>query len=200
MSEKRVGQVDGKHYTEYAATVRELERSGRLLDAELLLRRLIEAMEAEARARGGALDPWYYERLAIDFRKQKRYADEIEILEQYRAHLVPESTEFADRLMRARELWAGKQGPLQAPAEAPVVGPAAAPVAEPAVAAAAESEPAPAELPPAPAVTEPAPEQAPVIQLPPHGATAPPRKRRSGCLWFFLGAAACLGLLVALLI
>lgn len=45
----------------------------------------MEATEAEAEREGGGrgVAPWYYEQLAIVYRKMKRPADELAVLERY---------------------------------------------------------------------------------------------------------------------
>ena len=81
--EARPGTVDGRHYTFYVDVVRDLKRHGRLDEAEALLLRLVDAVEAEAAAEGYGVAPWYYEQLAIIYRKQKRYRDEVDVLTRY---------------------------------------------------------------------------------------------------------------------
>lgn len=77
--------VDGRHYTEHVDTISSMLRAGEYEAAESLLLRICDAME------GGApkvpVAPWYYERLAIMYRKLNRSADEIAILERYDAQL-----------------------------------------------------------------------------------------------------------------
>ncbi|MBC7109277.1 MAG: hypothetical protein H5T41_10960 [Methanomassiliicoccales archaeon] len=77
------GFLRGKHYTEYVEEVQNLKRTGRLDEAEKLLLKLVEAVEAEARAQGWGVAPWYYEQLAIIYRKRKDYAAEVAILKRY---------------------------------------------------------------------------------------------------------------------
>ena len=78
------GFVDGRHYATYAEEVLRLKRAGDLDGAEALLLRLVDATEAETSAWGeGWGVPWYYEQLAIIYRKKKKPADELAILERY---------------------------------------------------------------------------------------------------------------------
>jgi hypothetical protein len=101
------GYVQDKHYTEYVDSVKALKRDGNLVDAEILLLKLVDATEAEARAMGGGVAPWYYEQLAIIYRKQKRHADEVSILERYETHEKGPGTgpdQLAHRLRTARVL------------------------------------------------------------------------------------------------
>lgn len=59
------------------------KREGRLDDARSLLNDEIEHQEAESRASGAGVAPWYYEQLAIVYRKQDREGDELTVLERY---------------------------------------------------------------------------------------------------------------------
>lgn len=77
------GLVDGQHYSAYTDRVRQLKRAGDLASAERLLLRLIEAAEAEAETRSWGVAPWYYEQLAIVYRKRRDSAREMAILERY---------------------------------------------------------------------------------------------------------------------
>ncbi len=78
------GFVAGGHYSAYVE-VRRLKRVGDLDGAKELLLRLVDATEAEAAAEGEGcgVDPWYYEQLAMIYRKKKQSADELAILERY---------------------------------------------------------------------------------------------------------------------
>jgi hypothetical protein len=77
------GFVRGRHYTEYVEDVKALCRSGREVEAERLLLDLVDATEAEARAEKWGVAPWYYEQLAISYRKQGNPQGEVDILERY---------------------------------------------------------------------------------------------------------------------
>ena len=78
-----LGFVRGRHYTEYVDDVKALRRSGREVEAERLLLELVDATEAEARAEKWGVAPWYYEQLAISYRKQANPQGEVDILERY---------------------------------------------------------------------------------------------------------------------
>lgn len=103
------GSVDGVHYTEYVAPVKQLKIAGRHAAAINLLLKLVDAVASESRAIGDdhGVSPWYYAQLAIIYRKEKRYADEVAILERYAA---PPKTagvapaKLATRLTRAQTL------------------------------------------------------------------------------------------------
>jgi hypothetical protein len=65
------GRVRGQHYTDYVEDVRELHRSDKNEAAERLLLELVDATEEESRVLGTGVAPWYYEQLAIIYRKHK---------------------------------------------------------------------------------------------------------------------------------
>ena len=81
MSEQ--GFYAGRHYTEYVETVEELKRNGDLDGAEKLLLSLVNATEAESRAQNWGVAPWYYEQLAIVYRKRGEQRNELAILERF---------------------------------------------------------------------------------------------------------------------
>jgi len=102
----RSGFVDGRHYSAFGDEVRRLKRAGELEQVEALLLRLAAATEAEAKARRWGVAPWYYEQLAIVYRKQKRQADEIAVLERYeRQRKAPGArpAKLAKRLAKLQE-------------------------------------------------------------------------------------------------
>lgn len=101
------GYYNGKHYTEYAGTIRILRREGQEDAAEKLLLKLLDAIELESASRGFGVAPWYYEQLAIIYRKQKDYLKEIEILERFaKQKHAPgvSSPKLLERLEKARKL------------------------------------------------------------------------------------------------
>lgn len=84
---KQAGSINGKYYTEYVDLVRELKREKKHQEAIDLLLRLIDAVEREAKVDkyyggDGFCAPWYYKQLAIIYRKEKRYSEEVAILER----------------------------------------------------------------------------------------------------------------------
>lgn len=105
MAEKP-GFVDGRHYTAYVSTVRDLKRRGDPAAAEELLLKLVDATEAEARAERWGVAPAYYEELAILYRKQKAPEKELVVLERYeRQAKAPGATpgRLAERLAKVRQ-------------------------------------------------------------------------------------------------
>ena len=85
--------------------IRQLVMQGRVEEAEELLLKLVKAAEHESTATGLGVDAAPYERLAIIYRKQRRYEDEIEILERFaRQKHAPGVTpgKLLNRLKKAR--------------------------------------------------------------------------------------------------
>lgn len=77
------GFYNGKHYTEYVDEVQHLIKENKLGEAEKLLIELVSATENEAHQNNWGVAPWYYERLAVVYRKQKDTESEIRILERF---------------------------------------------------------------------------------------------------------------------
>jgi tetratricopeptide (TPR) repeat protein len=106
------GFYKGKHYTDYVEDVKALKRQGQYNEAIQLLLALIDAVELEARIKKWAIAPWYYEQLAILYRKQKDYQSEISILERFALNkhapgVKPQ--QILDRLTKARSLFDSQQ-------------------------------------------------------------------------------------------
>jgi hypothetical protein len=106
---KQAGAVDGVHYTDYVEQVKQLKREGRHPEAVDLLVKLVYATEAESRAAGSrwGVAPWYYEQLAIIYRAEKRFQDEVAVLERYEAQSKAPGAgpgRLAERLTKARSL------------------------------------------------------------------------------------------------
>ena len=80
---EKPGYIDGNHYTEYLDSINDLKRAQRTDDAIALLLRCVDATEAEDRVDQWGVAPGYYEQLAILYRKEKRYRDEVPILERF---------------------------------------------------------------------------------------------------------------------
>lgn len=106
---REAGLVDGAHYTEYVDGVKQLKREKRHAEAVALLDNLVEATEAQstAAAEGRGVAPWCYEQLAVIYRKEKRFSDEVAILERYQAQPKAPGAgpnKLTERLAKAREL------------------------------------------------------------------------------------------------
>lgn len=80
---KQTKDVKGGHYTDYVDRVKQLIREKQHNEAIELLLRLIDEVEEEAKREGHGVAPWYYDQLANIYKKEKRTADEIKILERF---------------------------------------------------------------------------------------------------------------------
>ena len=80
------GYYRGRHYTTFVEEVKALNRTGDDEAVERLLLALVDAVEAESRAKGPkwGVAPWYYEELAKLYRGRKDYAAEVAILERFK--------------------------------------------------------------------------------------------------------------------
>ncbi len=99
------GYIKGKHYTEFYNKVLDLKKTGKFDDAIKLLLQLVDATEAESKADDTGVAPWYYEQLAIIYRKLNDYENEVSILERFskQSHapgLAPQK--LLDRLNKVR--------------------------------------------------------------------------------------------------
>lgn len=111
---QEAGSVDGAHYTDHVERVKQMKREGRFDEAIALLTQLVVATESESKAAGAGwgVAPWYYEQLAIIYRKQKRFRDEVAILERYESQSKAPGvgpSKLAERLAKARQLASGSQ-------------------------------------------------------------------------------------------
>lgn len=79
------GKEAGAHYADCVDSVKQLKREGRHEEAITLLLEAVEDTEFEARqlGKGWGVAPWYYEQLAVIYRKEKRVEEEIQILERF---------------------------------------------------------------------------------------------------------------------
>ena len=110
--DSKPGYFQNKHYTEYVEIVKDLKRANEYEKAEKLLLILVKAVEAESKANKCVPATWYYEQLAIIYRKQELYDKEIVILEQHikgNKWLKNEPTDFIKRLNKVKELKFKKQ-------------------------------------------------------------------------------------------
>ena len=108
----KLGYVDGVHFTEHVETIKNLKRAQRTDDAITLLLKCVDATEAEDRLDRMGVAPGYYKDLAILYRKEKRFADEVSILERYeQSRKAPGALplKLADRLAKVRGLLSRSQ-------------------------------------------------------------------------------------------
>lgn len=99
------GNIEGRHFTEYVADLDELKRSGPVQEYERLLWNCVEATEAEDSVEQAGVAPFYYEQLAILYRKQADIDAEIAVLERYAAQRHAPGVKPAklmERLSKAR--------------------------------------------------------------------------------------------------
>jgi hypothetical protein len=101
------GKLRGKHYSSYTEEVKALRRHRHDDSAERLLLELVDVIEAEASQEGWGVAPWYYEQLAVIYRKRKDPEGEVAILERYASAphapgVGPEK--LRQRLQMARQL------------------------------------------------------------------------------------------------
>ena len=100
--------TDG-HYTDYVERIKQLKAEKKNEEAIKLLLKLVGEIEKEAKVqgKGWGVAPWYYEQLAILYRKEKQYDNEVEILERYEGQPKAPgagSEKLAERLIKARQL------------------------------------------------------------------------------------------------
>jgi len=79
------GMVGEAHYTDTVGSIQQLKREKRHKEAIELLLQSVEATERESSVGGlgWGVAPWYYEQLAIIYRKEGRLAEEVAILQRY---------------------------------------------------------------------------------------------------------------------
>jgi type I site-specific restriction-modification system R (restriction) subunit len=106
---KQTEKVKGKHFSDYVDRVEQLVQEKKYSEAIELLLILVDKTEKEAKkaGKGYGVAPWFYEQLAIIYRKEKRYEDEVEILERFEKQ--PKSPGslpkmLAERLREAKQL------------------------------------------------------------------------------------------------
>lgn len=96
------------HRTNYADMVKQFKKEKKHDKAIKLLNSLIEATENESKESGLGVAPWYYEQLAIIYRKEKDIDKEIEILERYQNQIKSPGAKpqkLKERLDKAKTLY-----------------------------------------------------------------------------------------------
>lgn len=109
-------QALGRHYVDWVEPVKTLKRQGKINEAERILNACIEAAERESKLTSYGVPPWYYEQLAIIYRKQDRLGEEVAILERFMRQKHGRGAKLdgmADRLVKARALWAKQKGTVR---------------------------------------------------------------------------------------
>jgi len=80
---KGAGSYCGLHYTMWISAAQRLRQIGEDRAAELLLLKLVDAVEAEARETNGDVASWYYDQLRIIYKKRKDYQREVDIIKRH---------------------------------------------------------------------------------------------------------------------
>lgn len=104
LRDEPAGRVRRRHFTDYVAEVKEL-RLGRETDAERLLLELVDATGAEADDNASSVAPWYYEQLAISYRKRNDTSSELASLDRFatqRRSPGPSGSQLLGRLAKTR--------------------------------------------------------------------------------------------------
>lgn len=96
----------GPPYWKWAEEAEQLRKAGNLAEAEAIWLRVLDALEQRHAREGWDAVPYtYYERLAMIYRSQKRYADELAVLDRYLARSSSQPARRAvQRLNRVRQL------------------------------------------------------------------------------------------------
>jgi hypothetical protein len=93
------------HFTEHVPRIKWLESNGRSDEAIEVLLKLVDQVEKESRTRHTGVAPWYYEQLAIQYRRKKMFEEELAILERYEKQTKAPGAlvkKLADRLAKIR--------------------------------------------------------------------------------------------------
>lgn len=109
MTRVEAGSVNGIHFTRYIENVKQLKKENNHSEAISLLHKLVDATEKESSVSGCSVAPWYYEQLAIIYRKEKLITKEIEILERHEQQnkaFRAKPSKIQSRLVKAREIYA----------------------------------------------------------------------------------------------
>ncbi len=77
------GYYKGRHYSSYSEDIKDLIRDGNLEKAEILLYHCVDATEAESKKEASGVAPFFYDKLALIYRKQNDLDKEYQILERY---------------------------------------------------------------------------------------------------------------------
>ena len=124
---KESGSMGDGYYTNSVETIKNLKKEGKNTEAIELLKKCVDATESESvkanskpihndkfaflsEGRSNSnwgVAPWYYEQLAILYRKETQYEKEVEILERYEKQPKAPGVgpkKLAERLIKARVL------------------------------------------------------------------------------------------------
>ena len=105
------GLVRGKHFTTHVEQIKQLKREGNDEAAEALLLECVDATERECRADELGVAPWYYEQLAVIYRRRHEPDKEVAILERFAGQWQAGGVKvprLLDRLAKTRAKLEGK--------------------------------------------------------------------------------------------
>ncbi|MEJ2032613.1 MAG: hypothetical protein P8Y63_06155 [Deltaproteobacteria bacterium] len=98
-------------FADKVEAVHRLKREGRHPEAIALLLGFLNKAEREAARAGSGIASWYYEQLAILYRKEEQFVEEVKVLKRYLAIVrklgTPPAKKLENRLTRAKELLVG---------------------------------------------------------------------------------------------
>ncbi len=80
---EKPGYIEGKYFTTYVERVKQLKREKKFEGAIALLKNLLDATEKESIASGCGVAPWYYEQLAILYKKKGLPEEERNVLVRF---------------------------------------------------------------------------------------------------------------------
>lgn len=75
--------IEGRHYSEYSEVINGLIKQGKYDAAKKLLTEIIRIIESVAICKGEGVAPWYYEKLAMVYKKMNDKDSEIQVLKQF---------------------------------------------------------------------------------------------------------------------
>jgi hypothetical protein len=104
---KRIPDLPADHYLQHVDTVKELKSKGDLVAAAALLKNMLAAMERECETTKRNVSPWYYEQLAIVYRRNGDHQSELAVLERFfqKPHAKGDKTrKLHERLERVKAL------------------------------------------------------------------------------------------------
>ena len=76
-------ESNADNFSDYVPRIKQLKSENKFAEAERLLIECVEWTEDESSKDGAGVAPWYYNQLAIIYRKQKKPLAELAILERY---------------------------------------------------------------------------------------------------------------------
>ncbi len=106
----KLGDVRGRHFTEWIEEVKQLKRDGRQQDVIDLCSEAIEATEAEYKKDGLAVAPWWYEQVAMAARRSGQPDIERQAMQRYLDHPGRKNPDYVDKFNRLIAKLDAKEG------------------------------------------------------------------------------------------